>query len=75
MSETQDQVFRVTWRSLRPASTGEYLEQREIIAAYFKRDQDLLVFKRADGAITFSVASDLVEAIEPLEDAEVDAPC
>jgi hypothetical protein len=77
MSETQDRRYRVTWRSTTPAGIGstslEFLEERTIIAAYYRRDEDRMVFKRADGMQAFDVAADLVETIEVVEDAAVSA--
>jgi len=78
MSETEDRKYRVTWRS-RPsgissnASTGEVLSDREFNAAYYQRDDGLIVFKKKDGTATFTVAQGLVETIVILEDAKVGA--
>jgi len=74
--ETEDRLFKVTWRSLPPSGTpdqAEFLEELEITAAYHKRDGDLRVFKKVDGTITFTVAEDLLETILLIEDAEVPA--
>jgi hypothetical protein len=70
MSETEDRLFRVTWRSITTSANGpgamEYLSEREVTAAYYRRDDDRFVFKRADGLQSFDVAAALVETIEVL---------
>ena len=75
MSETADRRYRVTWRSLPPASITpinsagiEVLEERVVTAAYYRSDDGRTVFKRADGMQTFDVATGLVETIEVLDD-------
>ena len=74
MSETTDRQYRVTWRSILPpgiSNTGgsacEVLEERTVTAAYYRREDDRYVFKRADGMQSFDIAADLVETIEIVE--------
>jgi hypothetical protein len=86
MSTTEDREYRVTWRSIPGLATsngtiivgaaplpGEVLVAKTLIAAYYRREDDRFVFKRADGMQAFDVAAALVETIEVLEDAEVAA--
>jgi hypothetical protein len=76
MSETEDRTFRVTWRSTPSIGSGtscEILEERMVIAAYYRRDDDRMVFKRADGRQVFDVAAALVETIENLDDVKAAA--
>ena len=73
MSETEDRIHRVTWRSIlginRPIGDyGEFLNSIDVPAAYYVREDGMVVFKRANGAITFTVAEPLVETIRPVED-------
>jgi hypothetical protein len=70
MSVTEDREYRVTWRSISTsvsAGGSETLEERVVTAAYYRRDEDRYVFKRADGMQAFDVAADLVETIEVLD--------
>ena len=65
MSETEDRPYRVTWRTVGLGTgSGERLEVREFTAAYWKRDGELIVFKRTDGAAVFTVAEEFLETIE-----------
>jgi hypothetical protein len=78
MSQTEDRRYRVTWRSLPPASITpinssgiEVLEERVVTAAYYRREgerDERYVFKRADGMPAFDVAVSLVETVEVLDD-------
>ena len=74
MSVTEDREYRVTWRSISTSTSvgsGETLEERFVTAAYYRRDEDRYVFKRADGMQVFDVALDLVETIEVVDAASV----
>ena len=78
MSDTEDRTYRVTWRSIAPelsvsAYKGEILEERTVTAAYYRRDDDRYVFKRADGMQAFDISAALVETIEIVESAAVTA--
>lgn len=80
MSETEDRTHRVTWRSIPSAAIGkagntgyEFLDVIDVTAAYYKREDGMVVFKKADGAITFTVAEHLVETIRVMDDATATA--
>jgi hypothetical protein len=81
MSPTEDREYRVTWRSIPGLATangtvivgaaplpGEVLVAKTLTAAYYRREEDRFVFKRADGMQVFDVAARLVETMEILDE-------
>lgn len=69
MSETQDRMYKIIWRTVNAASlmapsATEGATERTIAAAYYRRIEDRFVFKHSDGTHVFDVAADLVETIE-----------
>lgn len=69
MSDIEDRRFKVTWRTVtQTIGAVEAIKERRITAAYYRRDDDRFVFKRADGLQAFDVAAHLVETIEVLDD-------
>lgn len=73
MSEIENHTHRVTWRSIpginRAAGDyGEFLDTLDVSAAYYQRDEGMIVFKQAGGAIVFTIAESHLETIRVLGD-------